>query len=68
MRALSQEARAELGGSQSYDVEVICGGAVGDDDRPVLVTGDVLRQKLQDAQLNLNLFDQAPPDTDLDND
>ena len=68
VRANSQQVRAEVGGSLSYDVEVTCAGAAGDDGRPVLVGNGVLRQKLEDAQFNLNLLHQAPPDTDLEND
>jgi len=68
VRANSQEVRAEVGGSLSYDVDVICAGAAGDDGSPLPMGDGVLRQKLQDAEFNLNLLHQAPPDTDLEND
>ncbi|CAB1118493.1 unnamed protein product [Ectocarpus sp. CCAP 1310/34] len=62
------EARAEVGGSQSYDVEVICAGATDDDGRPDPLGEGVLRRKLEAVRFDLSLFEEAPPDTDLEKD
>eukprot|EP00903_Cladosiphon_okamuranus_P021507 g19772.t1 len=64
----SHEAKAEVGGSQSYDVEVICAGAADDDGRPGLLGEGVLRRKLEAARFDLSLFEEAPPETDLEKD
>ncbi|CAB1106078.1 unnamed protein product [Ectocarpus sp. CCAP 1310/34] len=60
------EAKDELGGSQSYDVEVICVGAADDEGHPVPLEGDVLRQQLEAAHFDFNLCEEGPPDTDLE--
>eukprot|EP00903_Cladosiphon_okamuranus_P021090 g19373.t1 len=62
------EAKAEVGGSQSYDVEVICAGAADDDGRPGPLGKGVLRRKLEAARFDLSLFEEAPPETDLEKD
>ncbi|CAB1116867.1 unnamed protein product [Ectocarpus sp. CCAP 1310/34] len=61
-----QEAKDELGASQSYDVEVICVGAADAEGRPVPLEGGVLRQQLEAAHFDFNLCEEAPPDTDLE--
>ncbi|CAB1119118.1 unnamed protein product [Ectocarpus sp. CCAP 1310/34] len=60
------EAKDELGGSQSYDVEVICVGAADDKGHPVPLEGGVLRQQLEAAHFDFNLYEEAPPDTDME--
>ena len=67
-RFIPQEAKAEVGGSQSYDVEVICAGAADDDGRPGPLGKGVLRRKLEAARFDLSLFEEAPPETDLEKD
>eukprot|EP00903_Cladosiphon_okamuranus_P017077 g15736.t1 len=68
IRSIPQEARAEVGGSQSYDVEVISAGATDDDGRPHPMGEGVLRRKLEAVRFDLSLFEEAPADTDLEND
>ena len=67
-RFIPQEAKAEVGGSQSYDVEGICAGAADDDGRPGPLGKGVLRRKLEAARFDLSLFEEAPPETDLEKD
>ena len=58
-RLIPQEAKAEVGGSQSYDVEVICAGAADDDGRPGPLGKGVLRRKLEAARFDLSLFEDC---------
>lgn len=49
-------------------MDIICAGAADDDGRPVPLGGGVLPHKLRVAHVDLSLFEEAPPDTDLEND
>ncbi|CAB1105077.1 unnamed protein product [Ectocarpus sp. CCAP 1310/34] len=61
-----EEAKDELGGSQSCDVEVVCVRAADAEGHPVPLEGGVLRQQLEAAHFDFNVCEEAPPDTDLE--
>eukprot|EP00903_Cladosiphon_okamuranus_P015576 g14381.t1 len=63
-----RDLRDELGGSQSYEVEIVASGAAGDDSSPLPLGNDRLRQAVHGAQQNRNAFQEAPPLTDLEQD
>ncbi|CAB1115857.1 unnamed protein product [Ectocarpus sp. CCAP 1310/34] len=63
-----RDVRDELGGSQSYDVEIIASGAAGNDSSPLPLGDDRLRQAVHGAQQNRNAFQEAPPLIDLEQD
>ena len=49
-------------------MEIVAAGAAGDDGRPLPLGDNRLRQVVQGAQQNRNAFQEAPPDTDLEQD
>lgn len=57
-----------MGGSQSYDVELITAGAVGDDGHSSPVDNSRLRAQIQGSHNRFSAFEEAPADTDLDQD
>lgn len=62
---IMQELKGEVGGSQSYDVELIFRGTA-DDEGDVLPLSANQSRRIRDARLSLNILHEAPPDTDLD--
>eukprot|EP00903_Cladosiphon_okamuranus_P017862 g16438.t1 len=60
--------RDELGGSQSYEVEIIASGAAGNDNSPLPLGNDRLRKAVHGDQQKRNAFQEAPPLTDLEQD
>lgn len=63
-----QNLRDELGGSQSYEVEIASAGPAGADGYALPLDDNRLREVVGSAHLNRNAFKDAPPDTDLEQD
>lgn len=64
---LSQEIRAQVDGSESYDVELVTSGNVDEDGQPLPLHDDDFVQ-IRNLRLKLNILQVAPPDTDLERD